>query len=569
MPELHDSPPPSPSEVKTFIADPSGYAGTAPAEQDGEATLLPGSMLAGRYRVIRKLGAGGMGEVYLAEHVDIEREVAIKTLTARGKKKGGVERFMQEARTASRIRHPNIVDITDFGHTEDGVPFFVMEYLEGVNLATAIRRGGPIPWPRASAIMLQILDALQAAHTAGIIHRDMKPENCFLLLDEGGNERVKLLDFGIAKSEEDDEERRLTQTGVIIGTADYMSPEQARSHKLDVRTDIYSAGVILFEMLTAHLPFTADGVMGVLLKHIGEEPQRPSEKSPEAVIPPAVDELVLRALSKDRDRRFQSAREFAEAVRAADRAPAIAPPVPKPRGRGMMVALALALLAVTVALATTLRRAPDELGDAPLQIVVAGAPDAGAGANGALVDADATAEVDATADADAADDTASAAIEATDATTDALVEDTDAGTEEALAETEGDATETDAYEEDTDFVFDPDDEGEGGDGGPKRARKRRPPRRSGELPERLPYSEFRASLNGARGRANACRTSALSPKSVRLHVSIAASGAVESVKFRGMSGSRGFKSCIEGVVRSIRFGKAKSGQTLGYTFQLS
>ena len=140
MPELHDSPPPSPSEVKTFIADPSGYAGTAPAEQDGEATLLPGSMLAGRYRVIRKLGAGGMGEVYLAEHVDIEREVAIKTLTARGKKKGGVERFMQEARTASRIRHPNIVDITDFRARGSSIAEFDEEPRVGVDRSKRGRR---------------------------------------------------------------------------------------------------------------------------------------------------------------------------------------------------------------------------------------------------------------------------------------------------------------------------------------------------------------------------------------------------------------------------------------------
>ena len=298
------------------------------APLEGEELFPAGTMLASRYRIIRRLGQGGMGDVYLAEHVDIEREVAIKILATRAKKRGAnVERFMQEARSASRIRHKNIVDITDFGYTERGIPFYVMEYLEGVNLDMAIKRGGPMKWPRAKAIMMQILDALQAAHAAGIIHRDMKPENCFILLDEAGEEVAKLLDFGIAKFEEEEEENRLTQTGVIIGTADYMSPEQARSMKLDVRTDIYSSGIILFEMLTGKVPFTAPGVMGLLIKHINEAPPRPRAVAPSADISDRLEAVILRALEKDRALRFQTAREFAEALEDVDRVVA-APPSP-------------------------------------------------------------------------------------------------------------------------------------------------------------------------------------------------------------------------------------------------
>ncbi len=552
-----------PSQIQTRIKSAedddaaTSVVRTQPAAESEE--LFPaGTMLASRYRIIRRLGQGGMGDVYLAEHVDIEREVAIKILATRAKKRGAnVERFMQEARSASRIRHKNIVDITDFGYTERGIPFYVMEYLEGVNLDMAIKRGGPMRWPRAKAIMLQILDALQAAHAAGIIHRDMKPENCFILLDEAGEEVAKLLDFGIAKFEEEEEENRLTQTGVIIGTADYMSPEQARSMKLDVRTDIYSSGIILFEMLTGKVPFTAPGVMGLLIKHINEAPPRPRVIAPSADISDRLEAVILKALEKDRALRFQTAREFADALEEVDRPVAEPPPPPlKKRGLSSLTLLAIALLLAIAAAAwvltlgpmagtsdaggTTSERVAASPGDErPMWVptgITAQASDSGGGDSS--VDertSDAAGDDDDIPDDGATD---------TDADTDT---DTDAGSD-------SDGTDSDA------IIDDP-------DGRRTKRKKKTPTKKTGALPERLPYAQFRATLNKLRPRASRCRTSGLSPKTVKLHVSISAAGVVENVKYKSRVGTAAFKRCITGTVRAARFGRAQNGQTLGYTFQ--
>jgi serine/threonine-protein kinase len=279
-----------------------------------------GTTVAGRYKILNKLGEGGMGVVYLAEHVFIEKKVAIKILSEDFARKADlVTRFMQEAKAASKIGHENIIDITDFGETASGSVFFVMEYLDGSDLARHIRETGALELNRAVFIMNQICRALGAAHGKGIIHRDLKPENIYLVEREGRADFVKILDFGIAKMSSLDNEggARLTRTGMIFGTPEYMSPEQARGDRPDHRVDIYAAGCILYEMLTGDVPFHAETFMGVLTKHMFDAPVPPSQRAPHLYIPPAVEAVVLKALAKDRDQRFQSMKEMAIALAEA------------------------------------------------------------------------------------------------------------------------------------------------------------------------------------------------------------------------------------------------------------
>jgi serine/threonine-protein kinase len=315
------APPTGARAVARPATDPPIDNDTAPQGQ--AAAAVPndpyiGATVADRYKVIRKLGEGGMGVVYLAEHVFIEKRVALKVLSDDFARKADlVARFMQEAKAASKIGHENIVDITDFGETHSGSVFFAMEFLDGMDLAGHIREGGAMPFERARAIVNQICRALGAAHTKGIIHRDMKPENIYLVTREGKPDFVKILDFGIAKmSSLDEGGSRLTRTGMIFGTPEYMSPEQAKGDRPDHRVDIYALGCILYEMLTGDVPFHAETFMGVLTKHMFEPPQPPSQRNPNVAIPHDVEAVVLKALAKDRDQRYQTMKEMAVALEA-------------------------------------------------------------------------------------------------------------------------------------------------------------------------------------------------------------------------------------------------------------
>ncbi|MBA3549175.1 MAG: serine/threonine protein kinase [Nannocystis sp.] len=298
---------------------------------------IAGSLLLDRYRLIKKLGEGGMGAVYLAEHVTIKKRCAIKVLNPEyAHKTDLVERFLQEARAASMIAHENVVEITDFGAAPNGSVFFVMEMLIGEDLADTIKREAPMPWSRVAPMALQICSALKAAHAKGIIHRDMKPENCFRIERSGNPDFIKVLDFGIAKVTTEDPEGtagRLTSTGMIFGTPTYMSPEQAQGEKVDHRSDIYALGVILYELLTGKVPFSADNFMGILTKHMFDEPLAPSEIAPEANISPEVEALVLKALQKDRGYRFQSMQELAEAILDIGTGAVPVTVIPERRGR--------------------------------------------------------------------------------------------------------------------------------------------------------------------------------------------------------------------------------------------
>jgi eukaryotic-like serine/threonine-protein kinase len=281
---------------------------------------LIGRVLSERYRIVRKIGEGGMGAVYQAEHALIEKKIALKILFQDLTRRPDlVARFLQEAKSASRIGHENVIDISDFGQSPEGLVFIAMEYLEGQDLGRTLKTTGPMHWNRARPILMQITKALRAAHGNGIIHRDMKPENIYLIQREGRPDFVKVLDFGIAKIINPDEADgpRLTQTGMIFGTPEYMSPEQAQGHPPDHRVDVYAVGCIMYHALTGSVPFTADSFMGILTKHLLEPPVPPRQRRPDLDILPDVEAICMKAMEKERDKRFPDMDAFYRALGAA------------------------------------------------------------------------------------------------------------------------------------------------------------------------------------------------------------------------------------------------------------
>jgi serine/threonine protein kinase len=281
---------------------------------------LIGKVLSDRYRIVRKIGEGGMGAVYQAEHALIEKKIALKILFQDLTRRPDlIARFLQEAKSASRIGHENVIDITDFGQSPEGLVFIAMEYLDGQDLGKTLKQSGAMEWERARPILMQIAKGLRAAHGNGIIHRDMKPENVYLIQREGRRDFVKVLDFGIAKIINPDESGgpALTQTGMIFGTPEYMSPEQAQGSSPDHRVDVYAVGCIMYHMLTGHVPFTADNFMGILTKHLLETPVPPRKRRPDLEIMPDVEAICLRAMEKDRDKRFADMDALYRALGAA------------------------------------------------------------------------------------------------------------------------------------------------------------------------------------------------------------------------------------------------------------
>jgi serine/threonine-protein kinase len=297
---------------------------------------LVGQVIADRYRVVRLVGEGGMGQVYEAQHVNINRRFALKLLRREiVTNPEAVARFRQEAWSASSIGHDNIIEIDDFATLPNGSVYLAMEFLEGQALSERMRASPSLSLEEALGILLQVCSGLDAAHSKGIVHRDMKPENVFLARKHG---RVvaKILDFGIAKVSGAEGSQSLTRTGTIFGTPHYMSPEQALGRPLDHRSDIYSMGVIMYEAFTGRVPFEAESFMGILTKHITAQPTPPRELAPET--PVEIEALILRAMAKEAGDRFQSMSEVLSALTAI--AEAYAPGVLTARSGALSAQLA-------------------------------------------------------------------------------------------------------------------------------------------------------------------------------------------------------------------------------------
>ena len=283
---------------------------------------LVGAVLAGRYVVKGRIGEGGMGLVYEGLHRDIDKRVAIKVLRDDlSRRPEVVARFRQEARSASRIGHENIVDISDFGETTRGASYFIMEFLDGEDLGNVLGREVTVDADRACAIVLQCCRALSATHAKGIVHRDIKPENIFLIRRDGVDDFVKIVDFGIAKMSDIETDgapgRKLTKTGMIFGTPEYMSPEQAAGQELDHRVDVYALGIILYECLAGRVPFEGDTFMAVLTQHLFAELPPIVELNPNAEVSRELELVIRKALAKDPDDRYRDTEELAEAVTCA------------------------------------------------------------------------------------------------------------------------------------------------------------------------------------------------------------------------------------------------------------
>jgi serine/threonine protein kinase len=293
----------------------------------------PGSrVIADKYRLDSLLGRGGMGAVYAALHVELERPTAIKLLLPDLiSDEHALERFKREARAAARLNHPNVAGTYDFGTLPGGEAYIVMELVEGETLSERLRAAGALPLGEAVLIARQVADGIESAHEGGIVHRDLKPANIIISRDHRGTALVKVLDFGIAQLKETSTTGGLasiTTAGSIMGTPRYMSPEQCSDSKVDARSDIYSLGVLLYEMLAGRPPFDAPSAMALALKQIQEPPPPLSEARPE--VPEALERVVMWALAKDPADRPQTAAEFSRALLAAEGAAAHMPSTPSP-----------------------------------------------------------------------------------------------------------------------------------------------------------------------------------------------------------------------------------------------
>jgi serine/threonine-protein kinase len=297
---------------------------TAPTESDPHIPLaqvadLAGKEIAGRYRILTKLGEGGMGAVYRGEQISLRRTVAVKLLRPElSANQTLLRRFSAEAEAVAKLSHPNTVNVYDFGQDTDGSLFIAMEFIEGRSLRSAIAKEGPFAPQRALHIAAQVAASLADAHAHRIVHRDLKPDN--VMLQDRGRQRdvVRVLDFGIAKLRDDTRgtQNAMTQAGDMLGTPQYMAPEQIKGEAIDGRTDVYALGCMIYEMVTARLPFEAPTIMAMLSKHLIEAPIAPSQRRPDLGLPPAIDQLVLAAMAKDPGHRPPTMDAFGEQIAA-------------------------------------------------------------------------------------------------------------------------------------------------------------------------------------------------------------------------------------------------------------
>ena len=269
-----------------------------------------GSVVADRYHIIKKLGEGGMGTVYLAEHVKMGRKSALKVMNpGMNQDPDAIARFNREAANASRLSHPNICAIYDFGETPEGLIYLAMEFIEGQSLTAVIEAGNGMSPPRAASIIHQAADALGVAHDAGIVHRDLKPDNIMIMKGRDGSDVVKVVDFGIAKASSSDAQK-VTKTGLVVGTPEYMSPEQLAGDKLDGRSDIYSLGLVAFNCLTGTLPFPSNSAQEAMIMRLTDHPKTLAEMRPDVEWPAELQVVMDKALARDADERYQKAPAF-------------------------------------------------------------------------------------------------------------------------------------------------------------------------------------------------------------------------------------------------------------------
>ena len=481
---------------------------------------LAGEVLAERYRLIKQIGRGGMGAVYLAEHTLIGKEVAVKVLGyEHSQRPQDIERFLLEARAASKIRHEHIVDITDFGYTDDGLGFLVMEFLEGEDLAVTCKREGRFDWRRTLAIAEQLCGALGAAHRGGIIHRDMKLENCFRIQRAGNEDFIKVLDFGIAKILDDAQantEEAMTQSA-LVGTPEYVAPELVRGLKADPRADIYAVGVVMYKLITGEVPLRGESYMATLTKHLLEKPLPPRRRVPSVEIPEAVDDLVMRALEKEPEKRFQTVDEMAAAI-AAIRAGAAGP---ARRGRILgLLALLLVLGGGLIAWSVLGGDGPDAAADGGAEVLAANT--AGPAEEPDEPPSEASAE----------------APEASDS----------AAEVEAAATTTGD--EGDATGEASPDELDPETEPEA-------------------AIDRLSAREVSRGLAKVQSSIKSCsKKYAIPGMKVKVRLKIGASGRVNSVELLGSHSGSSLGACIVRAVRKATFPKKDVDTTITRTIKL-
>ena len=336
--------------------------GTALRAATTETANLVGSVIAERYHVLEKLGEGGMGQVYLAEHVKMGRRSAVKVMhPAMVHDANTIARFNREAANASRIDHPNVAAIYDFGETSDGLVYLAMQYVEGETLTQLVRANGALPIPRAVEIIRQAAEGLHAAHGLGIVHRALKPDTIMETKERAGLDCVKVVDFGIAKGSGPGGQK-VTKTGIVVGTPEYMSPEQLSGDEVDARSDLYSLALVAFNLLTGELPFPAESTQTAMIMRLTESPRRLAEMKPDVAWPAELEAVMARALARQPRDRYETTREFGRALHAAagsasipiaatTAATAQVPPVAPPKRRELAIAAGVlgALVAIVVA----------------------------------------------------------------------------------------------------------------------------------------------------------------------------------------------------------------------------
>lgn len=299
-------------EVKFCPNDGQTLRSTSPAAN------LVGQVVADRYHIVKKLGEGGMGQVYLGEHVKMGRRSAIKVMNPKMvHDPDAVARFNREAANASRVTHPNVCAIYDFGETPDGLIYLAMEFIEGEPLTDLLKREGALPVTRAARIFSQTADALQAAHDLGIVHRDLKPDNIMVSRGRDGSDVVKVVDFGIAKAIAGEEAgQKVTKTGLVVGTPEFMSPEQLAGDAVDGRSDLYALALVFFQTLTGRLPFEGETIQETMIKRLTDEPTTLAAARPDGTFPAGLQPIFDTALMRSPSDRYQSVAKFADDVKA-------------------------------------------------------------------------------------------------------------------------------------------------------------------------------------------------------------------------------------------------------------